>query len=520
MSEAVIRTQETERWLYLLGDVSEEEVAEIYVRARQVAKHTMRKMPVRERVELARKCRQFILSKKEWIVDRICEETGKSRMDAMLTEIYPSLDLLTYYEKRAGDLLADKRVGTPLLFFPKKSRIFYEPFGTVLVISPWNYPFVLSFQPMISALIAGNSVVLKPSSNTPLRGVFERIFDSAGFPRDAVQVVYGSRITGMRLIDGRPDKILFTGGVSAGKSIMAQAAQYLIPVELELGGKDPMIVFDDVDLERAVNGALWGAFVNSGQTCTSVDRLYVQTSIYSAFVEQLKEKSLRLRTRPADGRFYDESEIDMGAMTADFQVRTVCELVDDARKKGAEVFPDEELDYEARQLKPMILTGVDESMRIFHEEIFGPVVTVTPFTTEDEAVRLANALPFGLSSSVWSGDTARAERVARALHTGSVSINNVLATHANSGLPFGGVKDSGFGRYRGEEGLLSFCYAKSVLVDRQLVPSEINWYPYTRIKYALLSRLIETLFSGKKMAMLRALPAGIRLQWAALRSRL
>ena len=293
------------------------------------------------------------------------------------------------------------------------------------------------------------------------------------------------------MINHPPQKIFITGSVANGKKIMGQAAQYLIPVELELGGKDPMIVFEDVNLERAVKGAAWGAFTNSGQSCTSVERLYVQNTIYDKFKNRLVEETKKMKLGvDTDG------DADMGAMISDKQVTIIADLVKDAVNNGAKMLTGVEWDFKNKMIPPIILEGTTHAMRINQEEIFGPVLPLMKFNDEAEAIRLANDSNFGLSASVWSKDKERALRVSRKLTTGNISINNVMVSEGNHDLPFGGVKESGIGRYKGVHGLRSFCNMKSVLVDADSSKIEANWYPYTKKKYSLFFGLIQSLFSG------------------------
>jgi len=256
----------TGEYLYSILEPEESEIAEVYRKAYE-AHSVISAASVAKRVEESKKLKAYVLKHKEEIIARICQETGKPRMEALMTEIFPTIDLLDYYEKNATKILADEKVKTPILLMGKTSKVYYEPIGPVLIISPWNYPFNLSMTPIITAIIAGNSVVFKPSEYTPLRGLLEGIFEGSGFFSGVpvLQVVYGGKETGRMLNNGKPRKIFFTGSERAGKSIMAHAAEHLTPVELELGGKDPMIVFDDVDLDRTVNGALWGSMTNTGQ---------------------------------------------------------------------------------------------------------------------------------------------------------------------------------------------------------------------------------------------------------------
>lgn len=504
--------------LYTLTEPDASEFPAIFERGWN-AFDAMRRLSVQERVAHVLRVRDYIRINKDAIIDRIVTETGKPRAEALLTEIFPTLDLIDYYEKNAAKILREQNVKTPILLMGKKSKIYHEPLGTVLVISPWNYPFNLSMTPILTALIAGNAVIFKPSEYTPLKDLLEEIFAASGLPQDAVQVVYGGKETGRALVDGRTSKIFFTGSERAGKSIMAHAANNLIPVELELGGKDPMVVFDDVNLERTVNGALWGSMTNSGQTCTSVERIYVQQGIYPQFTEMLSDKLSKLAT-PASPRVGRHVTTDLGCMTTDFQIHKVEAQIRDAVQKGAKVECGGTRTDESHTFPPTLLSGVTPEMHIYYEESFGPVATITPFKDEAEAIRLSNDSPYGLSASVWSTDLERADRVARGILTGNVSINNVLATQGNSALPFGGMKMSGFGRYKGPHGLYSFSNVKSILVDKQGDKIEANWYPYTDVKYDLLSRMIDLMFTGKKLDFVRAILTGLKWEKEAQKSRL
>ncbi len=327
-----------------------------------------------------------------------------------------------------------------------------------------------------------------------------------------MEVVYGGKEVGSACIEEKPDKIFFTGSEAAGKAIMRRAADDLIPVELELGGKDPFVVFEDANVNRTVNGALWGSNTNSGQTCTSVERIFVQDSIYPEFVSEFKREVEKLKTPATMGNSYSDKAADMGCMTAEFQIAKLEEQIQDAVSKGATVECGGKREPGAHHFPPTLITGVTPDMKIYYEESFGPVATVMAFKDEAEAIRLANDSPYGLSASVWSNDVRRADRVARAIVTGNVSINNVLATQGNAALPFGGVKKSGMGRYKGAHGLYSFSNIKSIMVDQNSGRYEPIWYPYTEEKYALIDQLVIGSFSGGIAGLLKTLVAGIRLQ--------
>lgn len=519
MAEIHVRCPRTGRPLYDVAEATPAEIADVYVRARN-AQEILGRMSVRERLNEAAKLKRYILENKESIAGRISEETGKCETDALALEVFAAIDIIHYYEKRAVRILADQRVPTPLVFLGKRSKVFYEPLGTVLVISPWNYPFHLSFVPAISAIIAGNAVVLKPSQYSPLRGVIEDMVRASGFPADAMQVVYTTRRTAQPLIDARPEKIMFTGSVAGGKAVMQQAARHLIPVELELGGKDPMVVFDDVDLRRTVNGAMWGSLVNCGQTCTSIERIYVQEGIHDAFLSSMVQKVKRLRIPTDQKSELDGGRLDIGCMTTESQVEIVERQLAQAVAQGATVLTGGSRVPGTRVFPPTIVTNVNHSMSIVKDETFGPVVTVMKFTSEAEVIELANDCVFGLSASVWSRDLVRAERVARAIRAGNVSINNALATQGNSALPYGGLKQSGFGRYRGTFGLHAFSNIKSVLIDKQSPNPEMHWYPYSPKKVHLFEKLLDALYGTGPGGLLKAAAIGLRMKRMAKREKL
>ena len=463
--------------------------AEVFTRARNEARD-IAKLTLSERLSFITRLRRVILSRQEEIVSVIQKETLKSRTDVLTSELFPIFEHLEFLEHEAVKGLSEEKVSTPLAMMGKSSKVWFEPLGTILIISPWNYPFYQAIVPITCSFMGGNATVYKPSELTPLKGLVESVLKDAGFKAHWAQIIYGEGSTGANLINQRPQKIFFTGSVATGKKIMSQASQFLIPVELELGGKDPMLVFDDVNLQRAVKGAVWGAFTNSGQSCTSVERLYVQGSIYEKFKEQLVAET-KLIKKAMD----DDGGADMGSMISERQVQIVADLVQDALTQGAKLLTGSEWDFKSRYIPPMVIEGTTHSMRINQEEIFGPVLPLMKFNTEAEAIELANDSSFGLSASVWSKDKARAERVASQLVTGNISINNVMLSEGNHALPFGGVKDSGIGRYKGVHGLRGFTNMKSVLVDSDSSKIEANWYPYTKKKYALFSGLTQSLFA-------------------------
>ncbi|MBI2243061.1 MAG: aldehyde dehydrogenase family protein, partial [Nocardioides sp.] len=429
------------------------EVAGVVGRARS-GQRSLGALSVAERLVHLRALRGAIAGRVDEIVDRVQAETGKSRSDILMSEIFGAMDAIAWLEANAGEALADEKVPTPMTLMGKKSRVWFQPRGVVLVISPWNYPFFQAVVPIASALAAGNAVVYKPSEHTPLEGLVESLAEQAAIAPHWLQIVYGDGSVGAEVIGQRPDQVMFTGSARTGRAILRQAAELLIPVELELGGKDPMIVFEDVNIARTAAGAAFGALTAAGQSCTSVERLYVHESVHDEFVDALVElvSSLRLVESPGDDR---DGDGDIGCMTTDFQVRTVAEHVLDARARGARVRTGADWDAAAvldgrpglsgrpfRLVPPMVVTDLPDDALLATEETFGPVVPVLRFAGEQEVIERANASAYGLTASVWSADAERAERVARQLRCGGVSINSVMATEATPALPFGGVDES------------------------------------------------------------------------------
>jgi acyl-CoA reductase-like NAD-dependent aldehyde dehydrogenase len=483
------------------------DVAAIFARARQ-AQPGIAAWGLAKRLEFISRLKAVIVARQAHILDRIQADTGKSRTDALTAEIFGTLDHLDYLEKNARKVLADRKVPTPFALMGKTSRIYFEPLGTTLIISPWNYPFYQAIVPITLSFVTGNATIYKPSSATPLKGLVEELLAEAGFDPAWVQIVYGpGSELGQRLIDLRPDKIFFIGSQRAGRQIMARAAEQLIPVELEMGGKDPMIVFADANLKRAAAGAVWGAFTNTGQSCTSVEKLYIQEDIYEAFKAILVRETLKL-TRGTD----NDGGADIGPMTTKAQVDVIAGQIDDARKKGATLLTGGDWDGVSADIPPMLVENSTEEMRLNLYETFGPVLPIFSFTDEAQAVRLANSDDFGLSASVWSADAGRADRVARAIVTGNVSINNVMLTEGNHALPFGGAKKSGIGRYKGEFGFYCFANIKSILVDKNSAGMEANWFPYTPHKFRLLIDLTTQLYSPGVWSFFKAAISGLKLE--------
>ena len=496
----------------LLGtfpNTSAADVQAAVARAR-AAQPAWAELTLRERLQALDRLRTVIEQHGEEFARQISADTGKPLVDALLTELMSIPLFIDYYRKHAADVLRRRKVGTPILFPGKASYVEHFPMGVIGVISPWNFPFQLAMVPVISALIAGNTVVLKPSEVTPLTGeVIRACFERAGLPSGVVEVVQGDGLTGAALVEADIDKVFFTGSVATGRRVMAAASRRPIPVELELGGKDAMIVCADANLERAAKAAVWGGFVNCGQMCVSVERLFVVEEVHDRFVELVRREVAQLRVGGPD------EDADMGPLTFARQIETVERHIAQAREAGAAVLTGGQRVERAGQFfEPTVLTGVTPEMEIYRDETFGPVLPIVKVRDELEAVRLANDHIYGLNGSVWTRDTKRGLQLASALECGQVMVNDLVASVGNPALPFGGVKASGFGRYHGPEGLIAFSHQKSIMVDRGLMTSEPFWFPY-RGKYEPMTQVFKGLLQRNYP---KALVGLVKLQRLVMKS--
>jgi acyl-CoA reductase-like NAD-dependent aldehyde dehydrogenase len=472
-------------------NLSAEEVADLVSRAR-AAQPEWQRMGFERRAQIMRAMRRWLVQNRERIITTIVEENGKTREDALFSEIVYVADSLGFWAKNAEKYLRDERVRphSPLLL-GKKLILRYRPFGVVGVIGPWNYPLTNNFGDVIPALMAGNSAVLKPSSVTPFTSLLmAEGLQASGLPQDVFGVATGSGGVGQALIDN-VDMIMFTGSTEVGRKVAAQAGERLIPTALELGGKDPMIVLEDADLERAANAAITYGYGNGGQTCIAVERVYVDERVHDEFVSKVVEKTRRLR-QDVPG---DAGSVDVGAVTFEDQMGVIEKHVADARAKGASVVVGGgRRTGSGRFFEPTVITDVDHSMAIMTDETFGPTLPIMKFRDEEEAVRLANDSPYGLDSSVWTRDLPKGERIARQVEAGATCVNDAVTNYLALEVPFGGAKESGLSARHGAHGIRKYCRTHSLMVTRFGMKSEPNFMPYSKAKTRLMDRLIALLY--------------------------
>ncbi|HEU4596386.1 MAG TPA: aldehyde dehydrogenase family protein [Pyrinomonadaceae bacterium] len=489
-----------------------EDVARAVERAR-AAQKSWAALSFRERGAVVLRARALVLEGMEELAALISREAGKPEAEALSMEIVPTLDLMQFFARRAARLLKPERIDIGLYrYLGRSSKVIYRPLGVVGIISPWNFPWAIPLGEVVMALMAGNAVVLKPSELTPFVALkIGDIFGRAGLPEGLLEVVTGDGSTGRALTEAGVDKIMFTGSVATGQRVAETAARKLTPVVLELGGKDPMIVFEDADLEAASSAAVWGAFANSGQACASVERCYVQERVSEEFTARVvaKTRALRQQTGAHPGT-------DIAAMSSERQLATVEEHVREAVRLGARVLVGgarRKGSGDAAQgsfHEPTVLAGVDHSMDVMREETFGPVLPLMNFQTEEEAVRLANDSPFGLTASVWTRDIARGMRVAERIEAGTVMVNEVLYTHGIAQTPWGGVKQSGLGRTHGRLGLLELVAPHHIHVNRLARLHDVWWFGYTPDAARLFRSLARRFATGSALQTMLISPQLVR----------
>jgi acyl-CoA reductase-like NAD-dependent aldehyde dehydrogenase len=448
------------------------------------------------RARIMLRMQKWLLDHAERVIETIVSETGKSWEDAQTAEITYGASAFGFWAKNAEKHLADERVrSSSVLVAGKKLILRYKPLGLIGVIGPWNYPLTNSFGDCIPALMAGNAVILKPSEVTPLTSLL--LADGlreCGMPEDVLQIATGRGETGAALVD-EADMIMFTGSTKTGKLVMQRAAETLTPVSLELGGKDPMIVLADADLERAANAAVWSGFMNGGQTCISTERVYVEAPVYDEFVAKVVEKTRALRQGVPTGY----GAVDVGAVTFPPQADIIERHVQEALDKGAKALVGGKRGAgPGRFFEPTVLVDVDHTMEAMTEETFGPTLPIMKVADAEEAIRLANDSPYGLGASVFTKDAARGEAIARRIQSGAVNVNDALMNYAALELPMGGWKASGLGSRHGAGGIRKYCAQQAILVSRVHPKRDVHHYPYKAKTSRLLLKGLKLLWGRGK----------------------
>lgn len=481
-----------------LGEVpamSRAEVTERIARAR-AAQRAWGATSFDERRRVLRDLLAYTLECADEFAELVTVDSGKTREHAMLGEIWPVAEKLRWTIANGERYLRPERVSSGLLVH-KRATIEFHPLGVVGVISPWNFPFQNILGPTISSLFAGNGTVVKVSewsswSAARFQRMFDEVLNARGHSTDLVQILTGGGETGAAVVSGGVDLVVFTGSARNGRRVIEESAKAVIPVILELGGKDPMIVCDDAHVPQAVHTALTGAFLTSGQMCMAIERVYAFEAIHDQFVEQVVEVAKNLRQGPPAGG----GLIDVGAMTMPGQLDVVERLVNDAVAKGAVVRTGGKRSAKGQFFEPTVLTNVRNDMAIMREETFGPVLAIVKVAGEDEAIRLANDCEYGLSSSVFTKDPARARRIARQITAGSTIVNDFGLGYIAQELPFGGAKGSGFGRLNGRDGLRACTNQKAVLEDRLPIYTPKQVFPVKPGDYEMARAAIKMIYGG------------------------
>jgi acyl-CoA reductase-like NAD-dependent aldehyde dehydrogenase len=494
--EIAVENPATGEIVATVPDLGADAVAEMAVRGR-AAQPGWEAFGFEGRGRVLLRAQKWVMDNADQVISTIVSETGKTFEDASLAEISYAGNAFGFWAKQAPEYLADERVKSgQLLVKGKKLILRYSPLGLIGVIGPWNYPLTNSFGDCIPALAAGNSVILKPSEVTPLTSLLmAEGLRECGLPEHVLQIATGRGATGAALVE-EVDMIMFTGSTRTGRKVAEAAARRLIPASLEMGGKDPMLVLSDADLERAANFATYYSMQNAGQTCISIERVYVEEPVYDEFVAKVSEKVRALRV----GAPHGPGSVEVGAITFPPQLETIKDHVADAVQKGARVLTGgREVQGAGRFYEPTVLVDVDHSMKIMTEETFGPTLPIMKVADVEEAVRLANDSPYGLGSSVFTRDTGRGEQIARRLETGAANVNDAMINYTVLELPMGGAKASGLGSRHGAGGIRKYCSQQAIVVTPRLaLKREPHMYPYKSRTSRILAGVFKFLYGRGK----------------------
>lgn len=472
-------------------------IASLVARARE-AQAKWAALPLEQRMEAIYKVKDRILDAGEQIAKTLRAECGKPEGEAWTAEVLPNADLVEHWVDAIEEALAPEEVELDALTYPGKSGAIHAvPRGVIALVTPWNFPVAIPLRTLVPALLAGNAVMFKPSEHSPRAGALvAKLFDGL-LPEGVLTLVQGAGDVGAALVNAGVDLIVFTGSVATGRRIAEAAAKALVPVSLELGGKDAAIVLEDADLERTARGLVWGAFNNAGQNCASIERVYAHEKVAAALVDKMVAMTKTLRIGE-----------DVGPLTTKAQLETVQRHVDAAKDAGAKVLCGGNATGTGLGFEPTILRvdGDESALAVMTEETFGPVLPVVVVKDEAEAIRRANASRFGLTASVWTKKADRGSAVAERLSAGVVTVNNHGFTAAIAAAPWSGVGESGFGVTNSKHALREFTRPKFVLVDKSSAKSELWWMPYS-------PSLVATV---KAMAILRSATRSLGEKFSAL----
>ena len=497
--------------LEVVGEVEAtppKKVESIVEQARQ-AFSVWRDLGLEARTRILKRAQQCLLDECEAFAGLITEEMGRPVVESMVMELEASVDLMGYYTKRAERFLGDRRVPLHNVFFKRRrSTLHFEPLGVLGVISPWNWPLLIPLGCIVPALLAGNAVVFKPSELTPLFGLkIRELFLEAGLPDGVFQVVQGAAAVGKALVESRVEKIFFTGSTAVGQEVMEEAARSFRKAVLEMGGSDPAIVCEDADLDVSSSGIVWGGYSNCGQNCNGVERVYVNETIARAFIDRIVEKVKQLRV--GNGASPDT---DVGPLASEAQRDKMENIVRNAVNKGAEVLTGgHRMDgLPGYFFEPTVILWDKAIPQPVDEEIFGPIVYVTPVKDDDEAVGLANRSTFGLAGSVWTASVRRGRQIAHRLESGTVMINDVIVSFGMSEVSWTGVKRSGVGWVHGEKGLDEMVNIKYINRDPQSHTQKFWWFPYNAGMVRGMKAGMDFLFARRLGAKLKSIPDVLR----------
>jgi succinate-semialdehyde dehydrogenase/glutarate-semialdehyde dehydrogenase len=475
-----------------LAVTTDEEVRRVVARARK-AQRAWAVLPVEERAQRILRLRDALADRTDELVETLTRECGKPRHEALVHEVTTLLDLVAWFCKHAPEILATQHLSLHLMKH-RASEVHFVPHGVVGVLSPWNFPLVIPMGSLVEALLAGNACVVKPSEVAPLIALkAKEIFDSTGLPEDLFGLVIGFGSTGQALVDSGIDYCIFTGSVETGRKVAAACGARLVPCTMELGGKAPLIACEDCDLERTARGVVFGGFANSGQACVSVERVYAHDRVYEPLVDRVASLARELRQGDPS-----RDHVDVGAITFARQIDVADRLIDDAVRKGARLMcGGHRVAGGGLFFEPTVLADCTHSMSVMRDEIFGPIVPMMRVGSDDEAIALSNDSHLGLNAYVFTKSPDRGRRLSERIQAGSVVVNDVLTNYATIEAPFGGIKQSGFGRVHGAESLRDMCYRKHVSFGKgPALSRDPLWFPYTARSFHWLQRGVRFVLGG------------------------